>query len=391
MRAREEEPGPARAGAAVRSALRAGTGRPLSGPAAALGELQATVGNSVVAELVARAHAPAPQVVPPVAVQRAGNGVKEYWVSTKEAGQGFLRKEGDLFSYDPLAGERLAGLSQKEIGKKIGRFEDLGADPFVSRPPDELTNATGIPGMVMEFDDSPFSFAHRSYNGTSVGANGRVQPNDHLTVENSLAAMLAHARHAPSYMHPFLTERMKKMKPDFNDQLGWHEYGEVDNLHFRPGAEDQRRANGTAVEASGVDTAVSLGQFLDFVDDTAERLGLHATIRRGLRASAEQVQGRMGIAVDRMYFGVSGRRDLAKFVVLARQLTGQSVPHELQGLSRPRAKLPYGGVMCTEGSPGFTDAVKELIGGERPGRFWPQIVAWATNLQPAESAATATR
>ncbi|MEU6497580.1 hypothetical protein ABZ890_45755 [Streptomyces sp. NPDC046984] len=389
MRAREEEPGPARAGAAVRSALRAGTGRPPSGPGAALGELQATVGNSVVAELVARSHGPAPQAVPPVAVQRAGSGAKEHWVSTEEAGSGLLRKEGGMFSYTPLAGEPLAGLSQKEVGEKVGKFTPMAS--FASRPPEELTNATGIPGMVMEFDDSPYSFAHRSYNGTSAGPNGRVQPNDHLTVENSLAAMLAHAGRDPKYMHDFLTERMGKMKPDFNKQLGWHEYGEIDNLHFRPGADDQRRANGTAVEVSGVDTAVSLRQFLHFVDDTAERLGLHATIRDGLRASAKQVQGRMGIAVDRMYFGVSGRRDLAKFVVLARQLTGRSVPDELQGLSKKRAELPYGGVMRTEGSPGFTDAVKELIGGENPGRYWPQIVDWATNIQPAQPAGGSSR
>ncbi|MFJ6123348.1 hypothetical protein [Streptomyces sp. NPDC092129] len=386
MRAREEEPGRASAGAAVRGALRTGTGGPLSGPGAALHELQATVGNSVVVELVARAHAPGPQAVPPVAVQRAGSGVQERWVSTEEAGSGLLRKEGGLFSYTPLAGERLAGLSQKEVGEKLGRFTSMA--PFASRPPEELTNATGIPGMVMEFDDSHYSFAHRSYNGTSAGPNGRVQPNDHLTVENSLAAMLAHAGRDPKYMHDFLTERMGKMKPDFSGQLGWHEYGEIDNLHFRPGVDEQRRANGTAVDVSGVDTAVSLRQFLDFVDDTAERLGLHATIRDGLRASAEQVQGRMGIAVDRMYFGVSGRRDLAKFVVLARQLTGQSVPEELQGLSKQRAELPYDGVMRTEGSPGFTDAVKELIGGESPGRYWPEIVAWATNLQPAQPVAT---
>ncbi|MGW7668319.1 hypothetical protein ACWGJX_14470 [Streptomyces sp. NPDC054775] len=386
MRAREEEPGRASAGAAVRGALRTGTGGPLSGPGAALRELQATVGNSVVVELVARAHDPGPQAVPPVAVQRAGSGVQERWVSTEEAGSGLLRKEGGLFSYTPLAGERLAGLSQKEVGEKLGRFTSMA--PFASRPPEELTNATGIPGMVMEFDDSHYSFAHRSYNGTSAGPNGRVQPNDHLTVENSLAAMLAHAGRDPKYMHDFLTERMGKMKPDFNGQLGWHEYGEIDNLHFRPGVDEQRRANGTAVDVSDVDTAVSLRQFLDFVDDTAERLRLHATIRDGLRASAEQVQGRMGIAVDRMYFGVSGRRDLAKFVVLARQLTGQSVPEELQGLSKQRAELPYDGVMRTEGSPGFTDAVKELIGGESPGRYWPEIVAWATNLQPAQPAAT---
>ncbi|MDX3265843.1 hypothetical protein PV336_42920 [Streptomyces sp. MI02-2A] len=386
MRAREEEPGRASAGAAVRGALRTGTGGPLSGPGAALHELQATVGNSVVVELVARAHDPGPQAVPPVAVQRAGSGVQERWVSTEEAGSGLLRKEGGLFSYTPLAGERLAGLSQKEVGEKLGRFTSMA--PFASRPPEELTNATGIPGMVMEFDDSHYSFAHRSYNGTSAGPNGRVQPNDHLTVENSLAAMLAHAGRDPKYMHDFLTERMGKMKPDFNGQLGWHEYGEIDNLHFRPGVDEQRRANGTAVDVSDVDTAVSLRQFLDFVDDTAERLGLHATIRDGLRASAEQVQGRMGIAVDRMYFGVSGRRDLAKFVVLARQLTGQSVPEELQGLSKQRAELPYDGVMRTEGSPGFTDAVKELIGGESPGRYWPEIVAWATNLQPAQPVAT---
>ncbi|MBW8698047.1 hypothetical protein MBT84_00540 [Streptomyces sp. MBT84] len=344
------------------------------------------MGNSVVVELVARAHDPGPQAVPPVAVQRAGSGVQERWVSTEEAGSGLLRKEGGLFSYTPLAGERLAGLSQKEVGEKLGRFTSMA--PFASRPPEELTNATGIPGMVMEFDDSHYSFAHRSYNGTSAGPNGRVQPNDHLTVENSLAAMLAHAGRDPKYMHDFLTERMGKMKPDFNGQLGWHEYGEIDNLHFRPGVDEQRRANGTAVDVSDVDTAVSLRQFLDFVDDTAERLGLHATIRDGLRASAEQVQGRMGIAVDRMYFGVSGRRDLAKFVVLARQLTGQSVPEELQGLSKQRAELPYDGVMRTEGSPGFTDAVKELIGGESPGRYWPEIVAWATNLQPAQPVAT---
>ncbi|MGV9609953.1 hypothetical protein ACWDR2_40530 [Streptomyces sp. NPDC003631] len=386
MRAREEEPGGVSAGAAVRSALRAGTGRPLSGPGAALGELQATVGNSVVAELVARAQGPTPDVVPPVAVQRAGDGVKEHWVSTKKAGSGFLRKEGGIFSYTPLAGDRLAGLSQDEVTETLGKFTPMA--PFDSRPPEELTNATGIPGMVMEFDDSPYSFAHRSYNGTSAGRNGRVQPNDHLTVENSLAAMLVHAGRDPKFMHDFLTDRMGKMKPDFNEQLDWHKFGQIDNLHFRPGADEQRRANGTAVDVSDVDTAVSLRQFLDFVDDTAERLGLHATIRDGLRASAEQVQGRMGIAVDRMYFGVSGRRDLAKFVVLARQLTGQSVPEELQGLSKQRAELPYDGVMRTEGSPGFTDAVKELIGGESPGRYWPQIVAWATNLQPAQPAAT---
>lgn len=374
----QEEAKREQAGVAARTARRAVAREQATGPGAALLTLQRTAGNAAVASLVARARTPAPEIP----VQRAEDDVKESLVFTESAGHGTFRQKGNKFDFEPMVGVPMTDLSGKDIKGRLGG-RPRRADPLPGRPQAELTNTTGIPGMVMEFDGSPLSFAHRSYNGNAAAPNGHTQPNDHLTVENSLGTALVTAKQDPENMYSFLQGRMGRRKPDFNDEMGWHGYGEIDNLHFRPGATDQRRANGTAVEASDVDTDITLRQFLDFVDHIAARLDIAESLRTQLRASVEQVQGRMGIAVERMYFSTAGRRDFAKFVVLARQLTGQNVPGALEGLTKKKAELPYGGSTCVEGEADFNQAVNELIGGEKPGQYWPDIVRWATNLQPA--------
>lgn len=294
---------------------------------------------------------------------------------------GILHRDGGSVEFKKFDGGTVR-LDQKEWRAFVRNAVLVQVDTatVADRNGGELTGRIdGSPPMTMEFDKSGISFAHRSYNAPApVSVSGVLQPNDHLTIENSLATLLAHARHDPEFLQEFLQERLTKNKRDFNDQLGWHNYGEIDNLHFRPDKAAQAGANRGLVDPSEVDKSITLRQFLDFVDNASEKLGLSQRLREQITGSIGTVRGRMAVDADKLYFSSAGNRDLAKFVVLVTKLTdSRAIPEALSGLADRPTRVPIVGSdvpTILAGTGDYTPALNSILD-----RHWPTVVHWITH------------
>ncbi|MER7396859.1 DUF4157 domain-containing protein [Streptomyces sp. NPDC000151] len=275
--------------------------------------------------------------------------------------------------------------------------------------------------QVMDFDTSPVAFAHYSYDlmpGPGKGGNQRT--NDHLTIENSLPAMLTSLKHSPGKVEADLHERPHKMKPHFNRQLNEAGHADIDNINFRPTENRQGpRPIGAALDPTGAlradknrkDTAadpipveerIHLESFLGYIDTAMRRLELGQGMRTAIADSIRTMQGRMGFDADKLYLNFKQREDFTRFVVLVTSLTGsRGIPDVLAQMAGNEAKADLsdadfrlirdhldsplreqiadkvegGGTWSVVGNGPDLKAVRSAIAKH----YWDTIVDWARN------------
>ncbi|MCX4029750.1 hypothetical protein H0A36_18865 [Endozoicomonas sp. SM1973] len=206
--------------------------------------------------------------------------------------------------------------------------------------------------QAIEKQSGNFVFSHYSYDLVQSGSNrGVLKDNDHLTIENTLAAFITEKvnKDNPYAVDGWIDNTHNLTKRDFNEKLQANGYGEVDNFNFRPKS-DHQKAN-PQVQYTGenvgetkqtpsaiveVDEEVSLQQFADWLRPKLEKLNVDEGNINTIIESMENMAGRMGYAADEVFINAGQKKDFTKFVLTVLSATDDSsdIPAMLKGLAK---------------------------------------------------------
>ncbi len=197
-------------------------------------------------------------------------------------------------------------------------------------------------------------FSHYSYDLVQSGNNrGILKDNDHLTIENTLAAFITEKANKdnPYAVEGWIDNTQNLTKRDFNEKLKNNGYGEVDNFNFRP-KPDHQKANSQAQytrENAGeikqtpstkvdVDEDINLQQFTDWLRPKLAKLNVDEGNINTIIESMENMTGRMGYASDEVFINAGQKKDVTKFVLTVLSATDEA--SEVPSMLRSLAKIP---------------------------------------------------
>ena len=195
--------------------------------------------------------------------------------------------------------------------------------------------------QVIDLHDHEDAYAHYSYDVVArEGGGANRKDNDHLTIENSLAALLATQRQDAEGLEPFREGRRTKTKADHNQLLNAYNFTSIDNLNFRTpdqsatdiGASDptvdsrasgsQRKAADAESDAVAVEEDIGLKQFTDWLGAIFTKVGVEESLQKSILGSMESVQERMGVRAQDLKLNQTQKVEFAKFVILSGGLSG---------------------------------------------------------------------
>lgn len=220
--------------------------------------------------------------------------------------------------------------------------------------------------QVIDLHEDEDAYVHYSYDLVKNGSQHNKKDNDHLTVENSLATLLATQRMDKDGVGAFRDTRGEKHKGQHNQLLNAYGFTGVDNINFRPKEnqqgtsaisntldpdQSQRKATGNkrkdaASDAVAVDESLSLETFSSWLEALMKQVGVDDDLSKAILASMETVRKRMGVAAADLYLNGTQKAEFAKFVLLAVGLSGWAkangpitVPAPLRGLVQAKSVI----------------------------------------------------
>ena len=238
-------------------------------------------------------------------------------------------------------------------------------------PPQPTFQQVVSGSQVISLHEDEHAYAHYTYDVVNIDGALR-RDNEHLTIENSLAALIAILGTDPENVGDVALARAgkKTTKRTYYQLARERGYAGVDNFNFRSANQSARALPTVGAPTVGgpggvtpktdpagpvdVERGLSLRHFLDFIRRVFEpltRVGAGADALAGVGANAvitsiETVTGRMGTTPDNLFLNSRQRSDFTTFTLMADRAVRV---HHATGLGKEPPEVPGKGKFAPDG------------------------------------------
>ena len=260
----------------------------------------------------------------------------------------------------PLSRQRRAAAQASEQRAPIHFTQANPGSRTVARmlapaPPQPTFQQVVSGSQVINLHEDEHAYAHYTYDVVNINGNLR-RDNEHLTIENSLAALIAILGTDPEDVWAVALARVGKetTKSTYYELAQKRGYAGVDNFNFRSvdqrtrplptgGAPGDVTPKTDPAEPVDIEPGLSLRHFLDFIGRVFKALSADAT---AVITSIEAVTGQMGTTPDNLFLNSRQRSDFTTFTLMADRAARV---HHARGRGKEPPEVPAKGPLAPSG------------------------------------------